>query len=107
MLNPDTHLPPIYAGRFADVRRAQFAGERSIGHAAIVLWEVATFDARVGSALRYRSFAVAARNEVSYSQQVCRAASLHHVPLVTRDRQIRKSKIVPMARKLYWDFPLL
>ncbi len=68
------------------------------GISAIVLWELAKLsqlgriDLGIDRSLRGRSFRSDAADEI-----IAATSLVHHVPLVTRDRRIRSSGLVPLA----------
>lgn len=119
MLNLDTHvLIQALRGAVRPNERAVLAGE-SWGIAAIVLWELAKLaqlgrivldfdDPEVASALASihvwpLDLAVArASTRLDFhgdpADEIIAATSIvHGVPLLTRDRSIRRSKMVPLA----------
>lgn len=118
-LNPDTHIP-IFAvgGKHRPAERALLTRDRwSIS--AIVLWEIAKLAqlGRIGVDLDNRDLARVlsrvhvwpidldvARTSVRLDFRgdpadgiIAATSIVHDVPLVTRDRVIRQSKIVPLA----------
>jgi PIN domain nuclease of toxin-antitoxin system len=120
MLNLDTHML-IYAlaGDLRPRERALLAGD-SWGIASIVLWELAKL-AQLGrvtidledpqvegtlSSLQIWPIDLAvARTSTRLDfrgdpadELIAATSVVHRVPLVTRDRRIRKSKIVPLAK---------
>lgn len=120
MLNLDTHMV-IYAlaGDLKPAERRLLAGE-SWGIAAIVLWEMAKLsqlgrirldleDPDVAGALSGihvwpldLAVALAAarldfRGDPA-DELIAATSVVHRVPLVTRDRGIRRSKVVPLAK---------
>lgn len=120
MLNLDTHML-IHALR-GDVRSRErtLLAAHSWGVAAIVLWELAklaqlgriTLDLDDAEVVRVLSgihvwpldFAIArASTQLDFhgdpADELIAATSLvHGVPLLTRDRRIRRSKLVPLAK---------
>ena len=120
MLNLDTHIL-LFAldGSLTPAERKLLASE-PWGISAIVLWEVAKLAqlGRIASDVRSAGFVrVFARVQVwPLDLAVCKTSTeldftsdpadeliaatsiVHRVPLVTRDRKIRKSKLVPIAR---------
>ena len=120
MLNLDTHIL-IYAlsGDLTGAERRLLSGDRwSI--ASIVLWELATLqqlgritldidspdfgqalsrihvwplDLTIARCIRTLDFRVDPADEI-----IAATSIVHNVPLVTRDRRIRKSSLVPLAR---------
>jgi PIN domain nuclease of toxin-antitoxin system len=120
MLNLDTHIL-LFAldGSLAPAERRLLAGN-PWGISAIVLWEVAKLAqlGRIAIELDSPEFSrifarvhiwpldlAVARQSTKLdfvsdpADEIIAATSIvHRVPLVTRDRKIRRSKIVPMAR---------
>ena len=119
MLNLDTHvLIHALAGSLRPTERSLLA-EHSWGVAAIVLWELVKLaqlgriavdldDPEVDSALASLhvwplDLAVArASSRLDFrgdpaDELIAATSVVHAVPLVTRDRKIRKSRIVPLA----------
>ena len=120
MLNLDTHIL-LFAldGSLTPTERKLLAGS-PWGISAIVLWEVAKLAqlGRIAIGLESVEFSrIFARVHVwPLDLAVCRQSTeldfvsdpadeliaatsiVHRVPLVTRDRRIQRSKIVPMAR---------
>jgi PIN domain nuclease of toxin-antitoxin system len=120
MLNLDTHIL-LFAldGSLTAAERKLLAGE-PWGISAIVLWEIAklaqlgrvTIDVRSAEFTRVFArvrvwpldLAVCEKStELDFSgdpadELIAATSIVHRVPLVTRDRKIRKSKIVPIAR---------
>ena len=120
MLNLDTHI--LVHGLRGDVRRHErdLLAKQAWGIAAIVLWELAKLaqlgrlgidleDPDVESALSYvhvwpLDLAVArASTRLDFrgdpADELIAATSLvYAVPLLTRDKRMRRSKIVPLAR---------
>ncbi len=120
MLNLDTHIL-LFAldGSLTPSERRLLEGE-SWGISAIVLWEVAKLaqSGRIAIGLESAEFGrIFARVHVwPLDRAVCRQSAeldfqsdpadeliaatsiVHRVPLVTRDRKIRRSKLVPIAR---------
>src|SRR5271170_3583251 len=120
MLNLDTHIL-LFAldGSLTATERRLLAGN-SWGISAIVLWEVSKLAqlGRIAIDLESAEFTrIFARVHIwPLDLAVCRQSTkldfvsdpvdeliaatsvVHRVPLVTRDRKMRRSKIVPMAR---------
>jgi PIN domain nuclease of toxin-antitoxin system len=120
MLNLDTHIL-LFAldGSLTPAERKLLAAE-PWGISAIVLWEVAKLAqlGRIAIDVRSVEFSkIFARVHVwALDLEVCEKSTqldfasdpadeliaatsiVHRVPLVTRDRKIRKSKLVPIAR---------
>jgi PIN domain nuclease of toxin-antitoxin system len=120
MLNLDTHIL-LFAldGSLAPAERKLLASE-PWGISAIVLWEVAKLaqSGRIAIDVRSAEFSrIFARVRVwPLDLEVCEKSAqldftsdaadeliaatsiVHRAPLVTRDRKIRKSKLVPIAR---------
>ncbi len=119
MLNPDTHIL-LFAleGSLTPAERSLLARD-PWGISAIVLWEVAKLAqlGRISIDTESAEFSrIFARVHVwPLDQAVCRQSTrldfasdpadeliaatsvVHRVPLVTRDRKMRRSKIVPVA----------
>jgi PIN domain nuclease of toxin-antitoxin system len=118
-LNLDTHiLVHALQGSLDDAER-ELLSENDWGVAAIVLWELAKLkqlgridvdltDPEVDSALARvhvwpLDLAVArASTQLDFrgapaDEMIAATSIVHRVPLVTRDRQIRASKVVPLA----------
>ena len=120
MLNLDTHIL-LFAldGSLTPAERKLLASE-PWGISAIVLWEVAKLAqlGRIAIDVRSTEFVrIFARVQVwpldlavcekstgldfdgDFADELIAATSIvHRVPLVTRDKKIRKSKLVPIAR---------
>jgi PIN domain nuclease of toxin-antitoxin system len=120
MLNLDTHvLVHALGGDLTPRERALLSGD-SWSVASIVLWELAKLvqlgrielnldDAEVAQALTHvqvwpldlevarQSTRLDFRGDPA-DELIAATSVVHGVPLVTRDRRIRKSKIVPLAR---------
>lgn len=120
MLNLDTHiLIHALAGSLTPRERTLLSGE-PWSVSAIVLWEIVKLaqcnritvdldspewrqvlarvhiwplDLAVARAIRQLDFASDPADEIIAATSV-----VHHVPLVTRDRRIRRSKLVPLAK---------
>lgn len=120
MLNLDTHiLIEALRGELRPSERALLA-VNSWGVAAIVFWELAKLaqlgrivldldDAEVGRVLTSLhvwplDWAVArASTRLDFrgdpaDEMIAATSVVHRVPLVTRDRRIRRSKVVPIAK---------
>lgn len=120
MLNLDTHvLVRAMAGQLNAAETRLLGGDRW-GIAAIVLWEIAKL-AQIGRIeidledpdvetflsgihvwpLTREIAAVSTRLDFHgdpADELIAATSVVHHVPLLTRDRKIRKSKVVPLAR---------
>ena len=119
MLNLDTHiLVDALEGELRPAERRLLAGDRW-GISAIVLWELAKLAqlGRIGLDLGEPRVQRALRQVHTWplSVEVCRTSCeldfrgdpadeliaatsvVHQVPLVTRDRKIRASRLVPLA----------
>ena|SRR5579872_5108792 len=119
MLNLDTHILLHALNGSLTPREARLVGGEQLGISDIVLWEIAKLyqKGRIAVSLDDPDF-VAALADVHIwpiSRELClkldaldfvsdpadeliaATSLLHNVPLLTRDRRIRKSKIVPLA----------
>lgn len=120
MLNLDTHILLFALDGSLTPAERKLLGSHPWGISAIVLWEIAKLAElkRIGIDLNSVEFArVFSRVRVwPLDLAICEKSSqldfasdpadeliaatsiIHRVPLVTRDRKIRKSKLVPFAR---------
>jgi predicted nucleic acid-binding protein len=100
MLNLDTHiLIHALAGSLTPRERALLSRE-SWSISAIILWEIAKLVQRIWPLDLAVARAIAKLDfESDPADEIIAATSLvHRVPLVTRDRRIRRSKLVPLAK---------
>jgi PIN domain nuclease of toxin-antitoxin system len=120
MLNLDTHILLFALAGSLTPTESRLLARNPWGISAIVLWEVAKLAqlGRIAIDLESAEFSrIFARVHVwPLDLAVCRQSTeldfesdpadeliaatsiVHRVPLVTRDRKIRRSKVVPMAR---------
>lgn len=120
MLNLDTHILLFALEGSLTASEREILASEPWGISAIVLWEVAKLAqlGRIATDVRSAEFArVFARVKVwPLDLAVCQQSTeldfasdpadeliaatsiVHRVPLVTRDRKIRKSKLVPFAK---------
>ena len=119
MLNLDTHMLVFALAGSLTAKENHLLGSTSWGVSAIVFWELAKLvqlgrlqmdlespevvrslssvhvwpiDSAVSIASTHLDFSADPADELIAATSV-----VHHVPLITRDRKIRRSKLVPLA----------
>jgi PIN domain nuclease of toxin-antitoxin system len=115
MLNLDTHIVLHALADELSPREAGLLREQPWSISAIVIWEIGKLAELAGSSWTSTTSSSRARWLV-FTLEICRAirtldfrgdpadeiiaatSLAHGVPLVTRDRRIRRSRLVPLAR---------